>query len=361
MIREYYSRGMWVLLPIEQSLKLCIDIIEYCSKEVPKWNTNTIAGYQTREAGATAIQEVAFLLADTMAYIEACQQRGMDIDEFAPRFSFYMSAHTSLFEEVAKFRAVRRMYAKIMKEKYGAKDPRSQRFRFHCQTAANTLTAQQPQNNMVRVTYQALAAILGGVQSLHTNAIDEAYATPTEESARDALRVQQIAAYESGVADTIDPLAGSYYVESLTNAIEEESWKLLATIEKRGSSMLNAVIKSIKDGFFANQLNDAFYRYQDEKDSGRRIVVGVNRFQSEEEYVIPTLEYKVEWEEQQKAQLATLKRERNNDAVQASLDRIRAETASGVNLMPALVEAAHKYVTIGEVYGLLQKIHGRYM
>ncbi len=361
VVREFYSRGMWILLPIEHSLKLCIDIIEYCSNEMPKWNVNTIAGYQTREAGGTAVQEVAFLLADTMAYVEACQRRGMDVDRFAPRFSFYMSAHTYLFEEVAKFRAVRRMYAKIMKERYGARDPRSYRFRFHCQTAANTLTAQQPGNNMVRVTFQALAAILGGVQSLHTNAIDEAYATPTEQSSRDALRVQQVAAYESGVADTIDPLGGSYYVEALTNTIEEEAWALIADIEKRGGTMLDAVVNCIKEGYFAKQLSEAYYRYHGEKEAGRRIVVGVNKFQSDEQETIPTLAYKAEWEEAQKASVRRLKKKRNRNDVAAALDRIGAEAERGTNLMPALIAAAHDYVTIGEVYGLLQRIHGKYV
>ena len=360
VIREYYSRGMWVLLPIEHTLKLCIDIIEYCTKEVPKWNVNTIAGYQTRESGGTAVQEVAFLLADTMAYVEACQQRGMDVDQFAPRFSFYMSAHTYLFEEVAKFRAVRRMYAKIMKEKYGAKDPRSYKLRFHCQTAANTLTAQQPNNNIVRVTFQSLGAILGGAQSLHTNAFDEAYATPTEESSRDALRIQQVAAYESGVADTVDPLAGSYYVETLTNTIEEKSWKLIEEIGKRGNSMLESVIKCIHEGFFSKQLSEEYYRYQGEKEVGKRIVVGVNKFQTGEEDTIPTLEYKPEWEDVQKASIKKLKAQRDNDKVQSSLHRIQAESEKGNNLMPALIRAAHDYVTIGEVYGLLQKIHGKY-
>jgi len=284
----------------------------------------------------------------------------MDVDQFAPRFSFYMSAHTYLFEEVAKFRAIRRMYAKIMKERYGAKDPRSYRFRFHCQTAANTLTAQQPMNNMVRVTFQALAAILGGVQSLHTNAIDEAYATPTEESSRDALRVQQIAAYESGVADTIDPLGGSYYVETLTNTIEEEAWKLIGKIEKRGSSMLEAVIKCINDGFFAKQLSEGFYHHHGEKESNKRIIVGVNKFQTGEQDNIPTHEYKLEWEEEQIAGLRRLKKRRNKNNVRTSLNRIRAEAEKGTNLMPTLIHAAHNYVTIGEVYGLLQEIHGKY-
>jgi methylmalonyl-CoA mutase N-terminal domain/subunit len=360
VIREYYSRGMWVLLPIEHTLKLCIDIIEYCTKEVPKWNVNTIAGYQTRESGGTAVQEVAFLLADTMAYVEACQQRGMNVDQFAPRFSFYMSAHTYLFEEVAKFRAVRRMYAKIMKEKYGAKDPRSYKFRFHCQTAANTLTAQQPNNNIVRVTFQSLAAILGGAQSLHTNAFDEAYATPTEESSRDALRIQQVAAYESGVADTVDPLAGSYYVETLTNTIEEKSWKLIEEIGKRGNTMLESVIKCINEGFFSKQLSEEYYRYQSEKEEGKRIVVGVNRFQTGEEDTIPTLEYKPEWEYEQIENLRKIKYRRDNDKVEASINEIRAESEKGKNLMPALIKAAHNYVTIGEVYSLLQKIHGKY-
>ncbi|MFH1447694.1 MAG: methylmalonyl-CoA mutase family protein [Candidatus Micrarchaeota archaeon] len=360
VLREFYARGMWIILPLEASLKLCVDIIEFCTKNVPRWNVNTIAGYQTRESGANAVQEVAFLLADSMAYIEACINRGMNIDEFALRFSFYMSSHTYLFEEVAKFRAARRMYAKIMKEKYGARDSRSLRFRFHVQTAANTLTAQQPLNNSVRVTLQALAAVLGGAQSLHTNAIDEAYATPREESARNALRVQQIIAYESGAGDTVDPLAGSYFVEALTNKIEEEAWRLIEDIEKQGETMLDAVLNCIKRGYFANQIKEEFYGYQKDIESGKRVVVGVNRFQVEEDLDIPVLEYSQEWAEEQQKSLRRMREERKNDAVEASINRIKAEAQKGVNLIPALIEAAGNYVTMGEVFDALRDVYGSY-
>ncbi len=358
VLRGYYARGAWIVLPVRASLKMCIDLIEFCTKNVPKWNVNTIAGYQTRDSGGTAIQEVAFLLADTMAYVEACLDRGMKIDEFAPRFSFYMSSHTCFFEEIAKFRAVRRMYAEIMKEKYGANNPKSCSLRVHVQTAANTLTAQQPLNNMARVTLQALAAVLGGVQSLHTNAMDEAYATPTKESAMAALRVQQIIAHESGGADTVDPLAGSYFVESLTLKLEQEAWDLISKIQEKGHTMLEAVLNCIDSGFFEKEILSSYYLHQQDIQSGKRIIVGVNAFKIDEEVDIPTLTYDAEWPEQQKANLRRLRRERDNIKVEACLNKLKREAEAGVNLFPTLIEAAEAYATIGEVYETLKSFFG---
>ncbi|MCG0276053.1 MAG: methylmalonyl-CoA mutase family protein [Thermosediminibacteraceae bacterium] len=354
ILKEYVARGTYIFPP-EPSMRLITDIFEFCSKHVPKWNTISISGYHIREAGATAVQEVAFTLANGIAYVEAAIKAGLDVDEFAPRLSFFFNAHNDLFEEVAKFRAARRLWARIMKERFKAKDPRSMMLRFHTQTAGSTLTAQQPDNNIIRVTIQALAAVLGGTQSLHTNSKDEALALPTEESVRIALRTQQIIAYESGVTETIDPLAGSYYVEYLTKQIEEKAMEYIQKIDELGGAP-----KAIEKGYIQQEIQDSAYKYQQEIESGRRIVVGVNMFQVEEEPPKNLLKVDPEVEKIQRQKLNNLKATRDNIAVKNALDELSKKAASNENLMPAIINCVKAYATLGEICDTLRRVFGEY-
>lgn len=354
ILKEYIARGTYIFPP-EPSMRLITDIFEYCSKNVPKWNTISISGYHIREAGATAIQEVAFTLADGIAYVEAAIKAGLDIDDFAPRLSFFFNAHNDLLEEVAKYRAARRLWAKIMKERFHAKKKKSMELKFHTQTAGSTLTAQQPDNNIIRVTIQTLAAVLGGTQSLHTNSRDEALALPTEESVRIALRTQQVVAYESGVTETIDPLAGSYYIESLTNKIEEEAMKYIEKIDELGGAP-----KAIAKGFIQKEIQDSAYRYQMDVESNKRIVVGVNKFQIEEEHHKDILRVDPEVERLQKEKLNALKSGRDNAKVESALEALRKAAQTEENTMPYILEAVKAYATLGEVCGVLRNIFGEY-
>jgi methylmalonyl-CoA mutase N-terminal domain/subunit len=322
---------------------------------MPKWNTISISGYHIREAGATAIQEVAFTLANGIAYVEAALKAGLTVDEFAPRLSFFFNAHNDLFEEVAKFRAARRLWARIMKERFGAKDPKSMMLRFHTQTGGSTLTAQQPDNNIIRVTIQALAAVLGGTQSLHTNSRDEALALPSEDSVRIALRTQQIIAYESGVTETIDPLAGSYYVEHLTNTIEQKAREYIDKIDKLGGS-----VKAIEKGFIQQEIQDSAYRYQMEVESGRRIVVGVNKFQIQEEPPKGLLKVDPEVGRVQEQKLRELKSSRDNIIVKEALEELEKKAGTDENLMPTIIKCVKSYCTLGEICDVLRKVFGEY-
>ena len=354
ILKEYIARGTYIFPP-EPSMRLITDIFEYCSKNVPKWNTISISGYHIREAGATAIQEVAFTLADGIAYVQAAIKAGLDVDEFAPRLSFFFNAHNDLLEEVAKYRAARRLWAKIMKERFHAKKKKSMELKFHTQTAGSTLTAQQPDNNIIRVTLQTLAAVLGGTQSLHTNSRDEALALPTEESVRIALRTQQIVAYESGITDTVDPLAGSYYIESLTNKIEEEAMKYIEKIDELGGAP-----KAIAKGFIQKEIQDSAYKYQMDIESNKKIVVGVNKFQMEEEHHKNILRVDPEVERLQKEKLSALKSERDNEKVESTLEALKKAAQTEENTMPYILEAVKAYATLGEICDVLRDVFGEY-
>lgn len=354
VLKEYIARGTYIFPP-EPSMRLITDIFEYCSKEVPKWNTISISGYHIREAGSTAAQEVAFTLADGIAYVKAAIDSGMNVDDFAPRLSFFFNAHNDLLEEVAKFRAARFLWAKIMKEKFGATNPKSMMMRFHTQTAGSTLTAQQPDNNIVRVAIQTLAAVLGGTQSLHTNSRDEALALPTEDSVQIALRTQQIVAHESGVTNTIDPLAGSYYVETLTNNLMKEAGEMIDKIEKMGG-----MVRAIEKGYPQQQIQNSAFDYQRSIESKDRIVVGVNEFKVEEKQKPELLKVDPAIGENQKKRLNLLRNNRNNQAVQAKLSAIRKAAEGKDNLMPFIVEAVKEYATLGEICGVLREVFGEY-
>ena len=355
ILKEYVARGMYIFPP-KPSMRLVTDIFEYCAKNVPKWNTISISGYHIREAGATAVQEVAFTFANAIAYVQAAIDRGLDVDRFASRLSFFFAAHNNLFEEVAKFRAARRLWAKIMRERFKAKNPASWMLRFHTQTSGVSLTAQQPLNNIIRVTLQALAAVLGGTQSLHTNSFDEAYALPSEQAVTIALRTQQIIAYESGVADTIDPLGGSYYVEYLTNQIEEKAAEYIRRIDKMGGA-----VAAIEKGFMQREIMESAYRYQKEVESKKRIVVGVNEFTSEEKTPITILRIDPEIEKRLVERLNEVKRQRNNAKVRETLDRLRkAAEKEDENLMPYIIEAVKEYATLGEICNVLREVFGEY-
>jgi len=331
-------------------------MIEYSKNEVPNWNPISVSGYHIREAGSTAAQELAFTLADGFAYIEACIERGMDIDEFAPRISFFFNSHLDFFEEIAKFRAARRIYAKRLKEVYGAKNPRSWWMRFHTQTAGCTLTAQQPENNIVRTAFQALAAVMGGTQSLHTNSMDETLALPSEKAVKIALRTQQLIAYESGVINTVDPLGGSYFIESLTNDIENRANEIFKQIDSYGG-----VIDAIEEGYFQKEISDSAYKYQKQLEKKEKLIVGVNEFVEENEKVdIPILTVSPEVEKQQLIRLAELKQSRDNEKVKECLRELSEAAADGKNLMPVLLKSAHNYVTLGESVMELRKIFGSY-
>jgi len=354
ILKEYIAQKSW-LLPPKPSMRLIVDTFEFGSKYLPRWNTISISGYHIREAGATAVQELAFTLADGFEYVKAGMERGLDVDEFAPRLSFFFNAHNDFFEEIAKYRASRRIWAREMKERFGAKNPRSWWLRFHTQTAGCSLTAQQPENNVVRTTIQALAAVLGGTQSLHTNSMDEALALPSELAARVALRTQQIIAHESGVANTVDPLAGSYFVEALTNRMEKEAYQYFDKIEKLGG-----VIPAIERGFFQREIAEAAYRYQQEIDTHQRTVVGINEYVSQEPLTIPILEMDPEGERRQLERLARVRRERDNVAVEERLSALR-EAAQGIeNLMPYILDAVRGYCTLGEICGVLREVFGEY-
>ncbi|MGB9678928.1 MAG: acyl-CoA mutase large subunit family protein [Thermoanaerobacteraceae bacterium] len=354
ILKEYIARGTYIF-PTGPSMRLITNIFEYCSKNVPKWNTISISGYHIREAGASAVQEVAFTLADGIAYVEAAINAGLDVDDFAPRLSFFFNAHNDLFEEVAKFRAARRMWAKIMKDRFNAKDPKSMMLRFHTQTAGSTLTAQQPDNNVIRVTMQALAAVLGGTQSLHTNSKDEALALPTEDSVRIALRTQQIIAYESGVCDTPDPLAGSYYVESLTDEIEKKAFEYIDKIDEIGGAA-----KAIDIGYIQKEIQDSAYKYQKEIESGERIIVGLNKFQIKEEPPKGLLKVNPIVGEMQKEKIKKVKASRNNQNVNKALYNLKKAAQGKDNLMPWILDAVREYATLGEITDVLRSVFGEY-
>ncbi|MEM3464617.1 MAG: methylmalonyl-CoA mutase family protein, partial [Candidatus Bathyarchaeia archaeon] len=337
-------------------LKLSTDVIEYCARHLPRWNPISISGYHIREAGATALQELAFTIYDGIAYVESTLERGLKVDDFAHRLSFFFASHNDFFEEIAKFRAARRLWAKIMKERFHAKNPRSMWMRMHVQTSGCTLTAQQPLNNIVRTTIQALAAVLGGTQSLHTNSFDEALCLPTQESVRVALRTQQIIAYESGVTSTVDPLAGSYYVEALTNEMEEKAMEYIQKIDDLGGA-----IAAIEKGFFQREIAESAYRYQRELEEKKRILVGVNEYTvEEEECPIKLLRVDPKIEKEQVERLQKLKRERDNRKVKATLEKLHYATEKDENLMPTIIEAVKAYATLGEITDVLRKVYGEY-
>lgn len=355
ILKEYIAQKEYIFPP-HPSMRIITDMIEYCTNEVPQWNPVSVSGYHIREAGSTAAQELAYTLADGFAYIEACIERGLDVDAFAPRISFFFNSHLDFFEEIAKFRAARRIYARRMKEKYGAKNPRSWWLRFHTQTAGCTLTAQQPENNIVRTALQALAGVLGGTQSLHTNSMDETLALPSEKAAKIALRTQQLIAYETGVINTVDPLGGSYYVEALTNKMEEKANKIFDEIDSLGG-----VIPAIDAGYFQKEIADAAYRYQRELEKKEKFMVGVNEFVEENEKIdIPILQISPEVEKKQRERLAALKQSRNQKAVEESLAAIGKAAVDGTNLMPVFIQAAENYVTLGEMVNELKKHFGVY-
>ncbi len=355
ILKEYIAQKEFIFPP-HPSMRIITDMIEYTTEHVPQWNPVSVSGYHIREAGSTAVQELAYTLADGFAYIEACIERGMDVDSFAPRISFFFNSHLDFFEEIAKFRAARRIYAKRMKNKYGAKNPRSWWMRFHTQTAGCTLTAQQPENNIVRTAFQALAAVLGGTQSLHTNSMDETLALPSEKAVKIALRTQQLLAYETGVINTVDPLGGSYYVEALTDKMEQGAEKIFAEIDALGG-----VIPAIESGYFQKEIADAAYRYQKELERKEKFVVGVNEFVEENEQPdIPILQIPPEVEIQQKERLAKLRKKRDNEKVKKSLAKIKDAAVNDKNLMPVLIEAAENYVTLGEMVDELKAVFGVY-
>jgi methylmalonyl-CoA mutase N-terminal domain/subunit len=354
ILKEYIAQKEFIFPP-KPSMRLVVDTFEFGAKHLPRWNTISISGYHIREAGATAAQELAFTLADGFEYVKAGMERGLDVDEFAPHLSFFFNAHNDFFEEITKFRAARRIWAREMKERFGAKDPRSWWLRFHTQTAGCSLTAQQPENNVVRTAIQALAAVLGGTQSLHTNSMDEALALPSELAARIALRTQQIIAYESGVTNTVDPLAGSYFVEALTNRIEAEAYEYFRKIEALGG-MLGAIEK----GFPQREIAESAYRYQREIDTGQRIIVGVNDYLTEEPLTIPLLEIDHEGERRQRERLARVRRERDNELVGQRLEALREAAQGTENLMPHILDAVRAYATLGEICGVFREVFGEY-
>jgi len=355
ILKEYIAQKEWIYPP-EPSMRIITDMFAYCTKEVPKWNPISISGYHIREAGSTAVQELAFTLADGFAYVEAGIKAGLDVDEFVPRLSFFFNSHLDFFEEIAKYRAARRIWAKRMRYKYGAKNPRTWTLRFHTQTAGCSLTAQQPENNIVRTAYEALAAVLGGTQSLHTNSMDETLALPSEKAVKIALRTQQIIAYEIGVTNTIDPLAGSYFVEALTNKMEEEAEKYFERIEALGG-----VIAAIEQGFFQREIANAAYRYQRALDEKEKIIVGVNEFVEEgEQLEIPILQVPPTVEVKQKERLAQVRASRNQEEVAQRLDALRRAAEDGTNLMPHILDCARAYVTVGEISNTLKEVFGVY-
>jgi methylmalonyl-CoA mutase N-terminal domain/subunit len=353
ILKEYIAQKEWIFPP-EPSMRLVVDMMEFCARELPLWHPISISGYHIREAGSTAAQELAFTLADGFAYVEAGIERGLDVDDFAPRLSFFFNAHLDFFEEIAKYRAARRIWARHLRERYGAKSPRSWLMRFHTQTAGVSLTAQQPEVNIVRTALEALAAVLGGTQSLHTNSFDEALALPTENAVRLALRTQQVIAHETGVVNTIDPLGGSYYLEQLTSRLEEEAEDYFRRIEELGG-----VIAAIKENFFQQEIADASFRYQQEVEARERIVVGVNRYQLEDEPEIEILKIDPALEQEQIERVQALRARRDSAAVERELTRLKEGAArEDVNLMPIIVDASRAYVTMGEMCDALRTVWG---
>lgn len=353
ILKEYAARGTYIYPP-KPSMRIITDIFDYCSREVPKWNTISVSGYHIREAGSTAVQELAFTLADGKAYLKAAMAAGLDINVFARRISFFFNAHNNFFEEVAKFRAARRMWATITKE-LGATDERAMMLRFHTQTGGSTLTAQQPQNNIIRVTLQAMSAVLGGTQSLHTNGFDEALSLPTENAARIALRSQQIIAYESGATQTVDPLGGSYFVETLTDEVEAAAWEYIKKIDEMGGA-----VAAIEAGFIQNEIANAAYRYQSQVQNGEKIIVGVNRFQVEEPAFDDLLSIDDNIRKLQIQKLQQLKSERNNDQVQQSLAALKTAAQDNTNLIPFIITCVEHYATLGEISDTLRSVFGEY-
>lgn len=353
ILKEYAARGTYIFPP-QPSMKIVTDIFEWCSRELPKWNTISISGYHIREAGSTAVQEIAFTLSNGKAYVKAALEKGLDINVFGKRLSFFFNAHNNLFEEVAKFRAARRMWAQIMKE-MGATDPKAMMLRFHTQTGGSTLTAQQPLNNISRVTIQTLAAVLGGTQSLHTNGYDEALSLPSEEAATIALRTQQIAAYESGIADTVDPLGGSYFLETLTNEVEEKAWQLIQKIDAMGGS-----IAAIEQGYIQNEIARSAYEYQRKVESGEKIIVGVNKFQSEEKEPVPVFRVDDSIRHMQIKKLEALRQNRDQRKCDSILQLLNDKASAGENIISTVIEAVESYCTLGEIADTLRKVYGEY-
>jgi methylmalonyl-CoA mutase N-terminal domain/subunit len=354
VLKEYIARGTYIYPP-QQAMRIITDVFAWTNENVPEWNTISISGYHMREAGSTAVQEVAFTLGNGIAYVEAAIKAGLDVDKFAPRLSFFFNAHSNFLEEVAKFRAARRMWARIMREHFKAKNPKSWMLRFHTQTAGSTLTAQQPENNIVRTAIQAMAAVLGGTQSLHTNSFDEALALPTETSARIALRTQQVIAFESGVPQTVDPLAGSYYVESLTNEIEKRANDYLSKIETMGG-----MLKAIERGYVQQEIQNAAYEYQQSVDRQYSVVVGVNRFQAHEEKAVPLQRIDPALEPKQVERLRALRAKRNPQTWQAAINAVEDTARSGDNLMPSILVAVEANATVGEISDAMRKVYGEY-
>jgi methylmalonyl-CoA mutase N-terminal domain/subunit len=353
ILKEYIAQKEWIFPP-EPSMRLCVDMIEYCARSVPLWHPVSISGYHIREAGSTAAQELAFTLADGFAYVEAGIERGLDVDDFAPRLSFFFNAHIDFFEEVAKYRAARRIWARELRERYGAKNPRSWLMRFHAQTAGVSLTAQQPEVNIVRTALEALAAVLGGCQSLHTNSFDEALALPTEHAVKLALRTQQVIAHETGVASTIDPLGGSYYLEDLTNRLEQEAYDYFGRIRDLGG-----VVEAIKENFFQREIAEASFRFQSEVESGERVIVGVNRFEDTDERELEILKIDAALEQKQIERVQALRARRDSATVSSALSRLKQGAAEAdTNLMPAIIDASRAYVTMGEMCDALRESWG---
>jgi len=354
ILKEYVARGTYIFPPAE-SMRLITNIFDFCAKNVPNWNTISISGYHIREAGSSAVQEIAFTLSDGIAYVDAAIKAGLDVDDFAPRLSFFFNAHMNFFEEVAKFRAARRIWAKIMKERFGAKNPKSMMLRFHTQTAGSTLTAQQPDVNIMRVAFQALSAVLGGTQSLHTNSKDEALALPTEDSVLIALRTQQVIGYEIGATETVDPLGGSYYVETLTDEIESKAWKYINKIEDLGGA-----VKAIELGYMQKEIQESAYRYQKAVESGDQIVVGVNKFQMKEEKPKDLMRVDPAVEKYQVTKTQKVRAERDNALVEKCLIELKAAAQTEANLMPEILTAVKAYATLGEICGVLREVFGEY-
>ena len=354
MLKEFIAQKTF-MLPPEPSMRIITDTVEFCTKEVPRWNSISISGYHIREAGSTAIQELAFTLADGIGYVQACVERGLDVDDFAPRLSFFFNAHVDFFEEVAKYRAARRMWARIMRDRFGAKDPKSMLLRFHTQTAGCSLTAQQPYNNVVRTAYQALSSVLGGTQSLHTNSLDETLSLPTEHAVTIALRTQQIIGEEIGVTNTIDPLAGAYFVEALTDEMESKAMAYIDKIDDMGG-----ILKAIDIGFPQKEIADAAFNYQCQVDAGEKIIVGVNKYQMDETLKVDLLTIDPIVEKRQRQRLAKVKEERDSAKVEACLNAIETASRGTDNLMPHLVEAVKSYVSVQEICDCWRKVYGRY-
>jgi methylmalonyl-CoA mutase, N-terminal domain len=354
VLKEYIARGTYIYPP-QQAMRIITDMFAYANEHVPDWNTISISGYHMREAGCTAVQEVAFTLSNAIAYVEAAIAAGLDVDKFGPRLSFFFNAHNNFLEEIAKFRAARRMWARIMKERFQAKNPRSLMLRFHTQTAGSTLTAQQPENNIVRTALQALAAVLGGTQSLHTNSFDEALGLPTEESARIALRTQQIVGYETGVANTIDPVAGSYFIESLTNDIEAGAQKYLEKIDAMGGTL-----KAIEHGYVQQEIQNAAYDFQQSVDRLEQVVVGVNRFETQGDKSVPVLRIDEALERRQVERLRALRARRDQSVWKSAIAAVEDAARSGANLMPAIIKAVESYCTVGEISDAMRRVFGEY-